>query len=189
MESFFAALGLAFVAEIGDKTQIVAMAFAARHSTRSVVAGLALAFAATNLLSVVAGALLGAALPTRWIGIVGGLLFIGFALWTLRGEPEADDTAGETVSADGRTALVTASAAVFVAELGDKTMLATATLAANGNPVTTWAGATLGMTLAGALGVFFGRVLGAHLPERVTRIGAACLFAGFGVALVVMSVW
>ena len=60
-----------------------------------------------------------------------------------------------------------------VAELGDKTMLATATLAARGNPVLVWIGATIGIFLAGALGVLLGRAVGARLPERVTRIGSS----------------
>jgi putative Ca2+/H+ antiporter (TMEM165/GDT1 family) len=76
---------------------------------------------------------------------------------------------------------------MFVAELGDKTMLATATLAAKGNPVLVWFGATVGIILAGALGVLLGRWFGARLPERVTRIGSAALFAVFGVGLIATS--
>ena len=77
---------------------------------------------------------------------------------------------------------------MFVAELGDKTMLATATLAAQGNPVLTWIGATVGICLAGAVGVLVGRSMGAHLPERAIRIGSAVLFAAFGIGLIVTNV-
>jgi putative Ca2+/H+ antiporter (TMEM165/GDT1 family) len=76
---------------------------------------------------------------------------------------------------------------MFVAELGDKTMLATATLAAQGTPVLVWVGATIGIVLSGALGVLLGRVFGARLPERATRIGSALLFAAFGLALIVTN--
>jgi Ca2+/H+ antiporter, TMEM165/GDT1 family len=62
-------------------------------------------------------------------------------------------------------------------------MLATGTLAARGNPALVWVGATVGITLAGLLGVLLGRAFGARLPERATRIGSAVLFAVFGVAL------
>lgn len=184
MESFFAALGLVFVAELGDKTQLVALGFGARHRLAPVLAGVVAAYATTNLLSVVVGGLLGAALPTRAIGLVGGVLFLGFAVWTLRSHDEDDDEVEET---GDRSVFWTVAVAMFVAELGDKTMLATATLAAQGNPVLVWFGATVGIVLSGTLGVLLGRWFGANLPERVTRIGSAVLFALFGVALIVTS--
>jgi putative Ca2+/H+ antiporter (TMEM165/GDT1 family) len=73
---------------------------------------------------------------------------------------------------------------MFVAELGDKTMLATATLAAQGNPVLVWIGATIGIILSGFVGVFVGRATGARLPERTLRYGSSLLFALFGVVLI-----
>jgi len=181
MESFFAALGLVFVAELGDKTQLVALGFGARHRLAPVLAGVVAAYATTNLLSVVVGGLLGAAFPTRAIGLVGGVLFLGFAVWTLRSGGEDDE---EVDDAGDRSVFWTVYAAMFVAELGDKTMLATATLAAQGNPVLVWFGATIGIVLSGTLGVLLGRWFGANLPERVTRIGSAVLFAGFGLVLI-----
>jgi Ca2+/H+ antiporter, TMEM165/GDT1 family len=80
--------------------------------------------------------------------------------------------------------VLSVAAAMFVAELGDKTMLATATLAAQGNPVLVWIGATVGIILSGFVGVFVGRATGARLPERAIRIGSSVLFAAFGVALI-----
>jgi len=188
MGSLFAAMGLVFVAELGDKTQLVALGFGARHRLAPVVLGVVAAYAATNLLSVVVGGLLGAALPTRAIGLAGGVMFLGFAAWTLRsGEPEEEGE--EDAAAGGSTRSIAASVAVamFVAELGDKTMLATATLAAKGDPVLVWIGATVGIIASGLLGVLLGRAFGARLPENVTRIGSAVLFAAFGVVLIFTS--
>jgi putative Ca2+/H+ antiporter (TMEM165/GDT1 family) len=185
VESLLAALGLVFVAELGDKTQLVALGFGARHRTGPVLVGVAVAYAATNLLSVVVGGLLGVALPTRAIGLVGGVLFLGFAAWTLR-NGDNDDADGAT-ALDHRSIVLSVASAMFVAELGDKTMLATATLAAQGHPVYTWIGATVGIILSGMLGVLLGRVFGARLPERVTRIASAVLFAAFGAALLVVN--
>ena len=162
MESLLAALGLVFVAELGDKTQLVALGFGARHRVAPVLAGVVTAY------------------------IAGGILFLGFAAWTLL----KDDEDGDEETADGtgdRNVVLTVATAMFVAELGDKTMLATATLAAQGNPVLVWVGATIGIILAGALGVLLGRWFGARLPERVTRIGSAVLFAVFGLALLVTN--
>lgn len=183
VQSVFAAAGLVFLAELGDKTQLVALGLGARHRLAPVLAGVALAYAATNLLSVIVGGLLGAALPTRAIGIGGGLLFLVFAAWTLRGAEDDDDDDEPRSQPQGRV-VVSVAAAMFVAELGDKTMLTTATLAAQGNPVLVWIGATLGIIASGALGVIIGRAGGARLPERAIRIGSACLFAAFGLALI-----
>jgi putative Ca2+/H+ antiporter (TMEM165/GDT1 family) len=203
MGSLLAALGLVFIAELGDKTQLVAMGFGARHRLAPVLLGITLAYAACNLLAVVVGGVLGAALPTRAIGLVGGVLFLGFAAWTLRGlawgtsaadeDAEADAEAEEIVEAAERGAasrgvVISVALAMFVAELGDKTQIATATLAAQGNPMLVWIGATVGIILSGALGVLVGRFFGARLPERVTQIGSAVLFAVFGLVLILTNV-
>jgi putative Ca2+/H+ antiporter (TMEM165/GDT1 family) len=182
VESLLAALGLVFVAELGDKTQLVALGFGARHRLAPVLTGVVIAYMATNLLSVVVGGLLGATLPTRAIGLGGGVLFLGFAAWTLWKDDADEDDEGAATN-QGSIILAVATA-MFVAELGDKTMLATATLAAQGNPVLVWIGATIGIILSGTLGVLLGRVFGARLPERATRIGSAVLFAVFGLALI-----
>jgi putative Ca2+/H+ antiporter (TMEM165/GDT1 family) len=186
MESFFAALGLVFIAELGDKTQLVALGFGARHRLAPVLGGVVAAYATTNLLSVVVGGLLGAAFPTRAIGLVGGVLFLGFAVWTLRSGGDEDDDEALDERGD-RSIFLTVYGAMFVAELGDKTMLATATLAAQGNPVLVWFGATIGIVLSGTLGVLLGRFFGARLPDRVTHIGSAILFAAFGLVLILTN--
>ncbi len=217
MSAFWSALAVVFVAELGDKTQLVALGFGARHRLSLVLAGMALAYLSTNLVSVVAGALLGATLPTRLVGVLGGALFVGFAARTLLDTEDADrgpahtaatddaddavardddPVAGRPVGAAGAPTATVAPArvvasvagAMFVAELGDKTMLATATLASTRSPVLVWAGATVGIFLAGALGAVAGRVVGARLPAHAVRVGAAGLFAVFGVALIVTSV-
>jgi putative Ca2+/H+ antiporter (TMEM165/GDT1 family) len=180
----FAALGLVFIAELGDKTQLVALGFGARHRLAPVLAGVVAAYAVTNLLSVVVGGLLGAAFPTRAIGLVGGVLFLGFAVWTLRSGDDDDEDGEAGATTDDRSVFWSVAVAMFVAELGDKTMLATATLAAQGNPVLVWIGATIGIILSGTLGVLLGRAFGARLPERATRIGSAVLFGVFGLVLI-----
>ncbi len=183
MGSLLAALAVVFVAELGDKTQLVALGFGARHRLAPVLAGVTCAYAATNLVSVVVGGVLGAALPTRTVGVVGGLLFCAFAVWTAldRDDDVEDAVAG---SASTRSIFWSVAGAMFVAEMGDKTMLATATLAARGDPVLVWIGATVGIAASGGLGVAVGRLAGSRLPLRATRLASAVLFAVFGVALV-----
>jgi putative Ca2+/H+ antiporter (TMEM165/GDT1 family) len=187
MESLFAALGLVFLAELGDKTQLVALSFGARHRLAPVLAGVAAGYAASNLLSVLIGGVLGAALPTRAIGIGGGLLFLGFAVRSYLGDEGESDVAdgdADRAASGARAIVVSVALAMFVAELGDKTMLATATLAAQGNPVLTWIGATIGICLSGAVGVLLGRTVGARLPERAIKLGSSLLFAVFGIVLI-----
>ncbi|MGH9191114.1 MAG: TMEM165/GDT1 family protein, partial [Acidimicrobiales bacterium] len=154
MQSLLASLGLVFVAELGDKTQLVALGFGARHRLGPVLVGMAIAYAVSNLLSVLVGGLLGVALPLRGIGLAGGLLFLGFAVWTLRGpdggaSDEAPGDGAGRVAIDHRSIVLSVASAMFLAELGDKTMLATATLAAQGSPIHTWVGATVGIILSG----------------------------------------
>jgi Ca2+/H+ antiporter, TMEM165/GDT1 family len=187
MGSMWAAMGLVFLAELGDKTQLVAMGLGARHKLAPVLIGVALAYAVTNLLSVVVGGVLGVALPTRALGIGGGVLFLGFALWNLRPEGDDEDEV-EALARPQRHVVLSVAAAMFVAELGDKTMLATATLAAQGNPVLVWIGATVGIILSGFVGVLVGRATGSRLPERTIRIGSSVLFAVFGVVLIATSI-
>lgn len=185
MRSLLAALGLVFVAELGDKTQLVALGMGARHRLAPVLAGVTLAYAASNLLSVVVGGLLGAALPSRALGIGGGVMFLLFAAWSLRNTDGDEGT--ETVTRQGHI-VMSVAVAMFVAELGDKTMLATATLASQGNPVLVWIGATIGITLSGAVGVLVGRATGTRLPERAIRIGSSVLFAVFGIVLIATNI-
>jgi Ca2+/H+ antiporter, TMEM165/GDT1 family len=198
MSSLFAALGIVFLAELGDKTQLVALGFGARFRLSTVLAGVALGYMASMLLSVVIGGLLGATLPTNAISIGGGVLFLAFAVWTLRSSDEdepADDLAATVVDDDSDGVVVSnprialsIAVAMFAAELGDKTMLATATLAAKGNPVLVWIGASIGIMLAGTVGVVVGRWLGDRLPERLIRIGSSVLFFVFGVVLIVTGI-
>lgn len=185
-------MGLVFLAELGDKTQLVALSFGARYRLGPVLVGVALAYMATNLVSVVIGALLGAALPTRAIGLAGGVLFLVFAWRTWRegdsGDAEATgDDQGVELPRQRHSVVLSVAAAMFVAEFGDKTMLATATLAAKGNPVLVWIGATVGIIAAGMLGAVVGKVVGARLPERALRIGSTAIFAIFGAVLIITS--
>jgi putative Ca2+/H+ antiporter (TMEM165/GDT1 family) len=183
-----------FVAELGDKTQLVALGFGARYRLSWVLTGIGLAYVATNLLSVSIGALLGAVVPDTAVRLVGGVLFIGFAAWTLRdtGDEGADlqgPTEATVASGQSPTRVVGGVAvAMFIAELGDKTMLATATLASTQNPVLVWVGATAGIFLAGALGAIVGRAIGDRIAQRWVRIGSAVLFAVFGVALIASAI-
>jgi putative Ca2+/H+ antiporter (TMEM165/GDT1 family) len=171
--------GVIFVAELGDKSQLMALTFATRYRMAPVLAGITIATAVVHLVSVAVGHGLGAALPTRWISLAAALAFFGFAAWTLRGDTLSEDEQGRARRGT-RSAIIAVGVSFFLAELGDKTMLATITLATRHGWVGTWIGSTVGMVAADALAIVVGRQLGRHLPERAVRYGAAGLFALFG---------
>jgi len=174
--------GIIFVAELGDKSQLMALTFAARYKAVPILIGITIATALVHGCSVMLGAALGVALPTKAISIVGGLAFLGFAGWTLRGDRLSDDEA-EKANRLPRSAVVAAAGAFFLAELGDKTMLATITLATTEGLFGTWLGSTVGMVAADGLAIVVGQQLGQRLPERTIRIGASVLFVIFGLLL------
>jgi putative Ca2+/H+ antiporter (TMEM165/GDT1 family) len=162
------------VAEMGDKTQLVALAFATRYRTSIVITGVLIATLAVHLFSVLLGEAAGLALPVFWINILAGLAFIGFGLWTLRGDELADE---DELSSARFGPLLTVVTTFFLAELGDKTMLATVTIASQQQSfVGVWLGSTIGMVLADSIAIIAGKLLGKRLPDRLIKYGAALLF-------------
>ncbi|HWJ11458.1 MAG TPA: TMEM165/GDT1 family protein [Nocardioides sp.] len=186
MTAFLLSTAVIFVAELGDKSQLMAMTFAARYRARDVLLGITAATALVHLASVAIGALIGDAFADYQgtIAIVAGVAFLLFALWTLRGDELTDEEADKARNATG-AAILAVGVAFFLAELGDKTMLATITLATQEGWLGTWLGSTVGMVAADALAIGVGAVLGRRLPEKVVAYGAAALFALFGVLLIV----
>ncbi|PZG50327.1 hypothetical protein C1I98_10875 [Spongiactinospora gelatinilytica] len=183
MEAFWISLVVIFVAELGDKSQLMAMTFATRFKAWPVLAGITIATTVVHLLSVAVGGLVGDLLPTTAIAVVAGIAFLGFAAWTLRGDELTEEESGKAARTT-RSALIAVTVAFFLSELGDKTMLATITLATQHGWLGTWIGSTVGMVAADALAIVVGRMLGRHLPEKVIRYGAAAAFAVFGVVLI-----
>jgi putative Ca2+/H+ antiporter (TMEM165/GDT1 family) len=173
-----AAFAVVFLAELGDKTQLVALTLAAQHRAARVLVALVAAIAVLQTLSVTAGALVSRALPDRAIAVAAGLLFLGFAVWTWRSREELD---GEE-SATGRSGLVGAATAFFLAELGDKTMLTTAGLAADHGAVPVWFGSFGAMVASTALAVLVGRSLTSRVSPVLLRSLGAAAFAVVGVA-------
>ena len=192
MLPFLAAVALAFgaifVAEFGDKSQLLILAFATRYAARPVVLGLVAAAAFIQGISVLVGAVAGAALPTTAVAVISGIAFLAVAAWTLRGDDDDEDAEADAAG-DRRLVgigLVLAVAGAFIlSELGDKTMLATFALAATQGALPTWVGSTAGEVAANLVAVAVGRQVGHRLPRRTVRIGSAALFALAGVIVLV----
>ncbi|MEI5675580.1 MULTISPECIES: TMEM165/GDT1 family protein [unclassified Nocardioides] len=188
MEAFLISTAVIFVAELGDKSQLMAMTFAARYKARDVIIGITVATAIVHLASVGIGYWIGDAFADSQdvINIVAGIAFLGFAAWTLRGDELTEDEAEKARKSQG-AAILAVGLAFFLAELGDKTMLATITLATHEGWFGTWIGSTVGMVAADALAIVVGAVLGKRLPEKAIKYGAAAAFVVFGVLLILQG--
>ena len=181
------AVGLSFVvvllAELGDKSQLMTLAFAARYRARTVLVAVGIAALLVTGLAVLVGSVLGSFVPSHVVAVAAGIVFLVFAAWTLRGDDRT--AAGEAAPVGtSRRAILAIASAFVLAEIGDKTMLAIVTLAATEDPVGTWLGSSFGMLAADALAIAAGAFLGSRLPERAIRAIAAMAFAVFGVILV-----
>ena len=188
MDGFWVAFGVIFVAELGDKSQLMALAFSTRFSAWRVLIGITIATAITHAISVGIGEVVGNNIPTRWLNLAAGLAFLGFAWWTWRGDTldEDDEAAAARVGRSGAwRAILAIGVTFFLAEMGDKTMLATITLATKQPWFAVWLGSTIGMVAADALAIVVGQQLGSRLPERAIRIGATLAFVVFGALLLV----
>ena len=173
-DPFTLSLFFVFAAEMGDKTQLVALAFATRYATQTVLLGVFGATLLVHLFSVGLGEIVGLTIPVFWVRVLAGVAFIAFGLWTLRGDELSDD---DRFTEPRWGPLLTVGTTFFLAELGDKTMLMTITLASQHQSfVGVWLGSTLGMVVADGLAIMVGRVVGAQLPERLIKLGAAAIF-------------
>ncbi|MDP0400045.1 TMEM165/GDT1 family protein [Tsukamurella strandjordii] len=179
LNALLVSFAVVFVAELGDKSQLMAMTFAAKFKWWIVLAGITLSTAVVHIASVGIGYALGSSIPTQLITAIAGISMLAFAFWTWRGDALSDD---ESTTADRvtRSVFLAVTSAFFLAELGDKTMLATVTLTTQYNWFGVWLGSTVGMVAADALAIAVGAVLGSKLPERAVAIGATILFFAFG---------
>jgi len=178
------AFGAVFLAEFGDKSQLLILAFATRYPWRPVVLGVVIAAALIQGLSVAVGAVVGTILPPQLVSVIAGLAFLGVAAWTLlAGEDDETevDAASERRTGIGLVALVAGT--FIVAELGDKTMLATFALAASQGALATWIGSTAGEVAANLIAIAVGRQLGLRISPRGIRLGSAALFAAAGLVV------
>ncbi len=180
---FFTTFGIIFLAELGDKTQLTAMTLAVKLPWKRVFLGIAAAFALLNLGAVALGRLLFDLLPLFWIGLLSAGLFLFFGVTTLLGQgfDKAEEEAGEKKFGE-RGAFITSFLMIFLAEMGDKTQLVTASLAARHDaPMTVFCASTLPLWCVSLLGIFAGRQLNRFLPLSWIHKGAGVIFILFGV--------
>ena len=182
MQALWTSALLVALAEIGDKTQLLSFVLAAKlRRPYAIMAGILVATLLNHALAGSLGVWLASLVAPQTLNWIVGLSFIGFGLWTLR-----PDTLGNDPRLLGAGAFVTTTIAFFLAEMGDKTQLATVALAARFHDLT-WVvlGTTLGMMVANVPAVIVGEKLAHRVPMKLVRWLAATLFIALGLATLI----
>jgi Ca2+/H+ antiporter, TMEM165/GDT1 family len=181
----FSTFGIIFLAELGDKTQLTAMALAVRFPWKRTFIGIAAAFALLNVAAVALGKILFVFLPIFWIKMASAGLFLFFGIATLRGNECDGEDEGKGKNPTARGAIATSFLMILIAELGDKTQLVTASLAAQHDaPLEVFAGSTLALWSVSLLGIFVGRKLTRIIPLSYIHKAAGSIFIIFGAAII-----
>ena len=185
MEAFLLSTGIVALAEMGDKTQLLSLVLAARFRRPwPILGGILIATLANHALAGAVGASVTAWLGPQWLRWILAGSFIAMAAWMLVPDKLDDDDAPDAPDAPRHSVLVTTVIAFFLAEMGDKTQVATVMLAAQ---YQTWfavvAGTTLGMMLANAPVVWLGERVMRRVPVRAVHSVSALIFLGLGLAI------
>lgn len=183
MDAFLASTLAVAVAEIGDKTQLLSLFLVARYAKRlPIILGIFVATILNHALSALLGAWIAEWIPEAWLPWILAVSFVAIALWLLI--PDKDDSDDSAFL--GMGAFMATTVMFFLAEIGDKTQIATVVLAAR-YAETFWVivGTTVGMLLANIPVIMAGKWLMDRLPLATARIGASILF----VILAVVTLW
>lgn len=176
LAEFIKALSLVFIAEMGDKTQIIAMTFATQFTVKQVLTGVALGVIGNHGLAILLGSLLGTMLPLDIIQLLAGALFVFFGYNSLRSgkDDEIDDKRS-------MNPIMAVALAFFVGELGDKTQLTALALSAEALfPLVILLGTTAGMIATSGIGIFVGSRIGRRIPENTLKAISSIVFVAFG---------
>jgi Ca2+/H+ antiporter, TMEM165/GDT1 family len=177
LAAFAAVFTLVVLAELGDKTQLVAMTFAAKYSPYKVLFAVFLGTIANFVIVIALGQALSEIVPLEAISLAASFAFIGFGLWTLREEKTGD----EKLKLSRFGVVATVAMTFFVAEMGDKTQLATLSLAVQyQSPVSVLLGATLAMLVADGVGIVVGVVFCRRIPKRALKWLSGVIFVLVG---------
>ena len=178
MVIFSTAFIMVVLAEMGDKTQLLAMAFAAKYPWKKVMLGVLFATLLNHFVAIAAGIYLNTLVPQHIVEIVASVAFIVFGLWILK-----DDELGNEAEKNRFSIFWTVAIAFFLAEMGDKTQLATVALSAQigSDLLTILIGTTAGMLVADGIGIALGAALHKYVPDRVVKKIASGIFILFGI--------
>lgn len=165
-----------FFAEMGDKSQMLAMAFASKYKIKYVIVGMLVGILLNHILAVFLGQVIGQMIPLEYVSIGAGMLFLIFGFWSLSLDEEIEEDKPFNFGP-----ILAVSIAFFIGELGDKTQLATFTLASDASyPMLVLIGTVSGMMVVGMLGIYIGMKMGAKVPEELMKLISGTVFVVFG---------
>jgi len=198
--SWFVPLSVAFVviflAELGDKTQLITISFASKYPRLPVFLGVFLAMSIVTIIGVAVGAVLVSIIPIQTVKVLSGLIFIGFGVWTLISKEEGlDEGEGEIETSKYQEfkkgkVFSTAFLMTALAEFGDKTQLAAIALTAQyGEPLSVYIGAVLAFAVIVGIGVVLGRKISEKVESKWIEMGSGILFIVLGIVFIVEALF
>ena len=174
----FLTFALIVAAEMGDKSQLVCMALAAKYKARLVFLAAVSAFVVLNLAAVIFGATLAHFIPMFWVNMIAAIMFAIFAIQSLFYDDEEEEA---DAVIDSRRIFISIFSLIMFAELGDKTQLAVAALSSTHSPVMVWLGATLALAFTSFIAVYVGKRWLMKVPMHTLNKGSGILFLIFSV--------
>ncbi len=187
IKEFIQAFLLVFLAEMGDKSQLLAITFATRYPLKKVLIGMLAGALLNDGLAVMLGRLVSGFVPMKTIQMIAGFAFLLFAFWSLRVEEGGEAESGSQKFQLGP--VLTVATAYFIGEFGDKTQLTAIALASDADaPLAILAGTVSGMIGAGGIGIFIGKKLGDKIPEMALKLASTAIFLFFGISKLAESI-
>ena len=178
---FMKVLFTQFIAEMGDKTQLILVAMTSKFKLKDILLGTGVAILVLNGLAVLAGGLVSTVVPTWLIRLIAGAAFLFFAATTLKGDDDEEENVKDRKI---KFAPLSVFCTFFVAELGDKTQLTAITFGANEGlsaAVVVWLACSLGLFAADVIGLLIGYLLKSKAPEGILNTVAFFIFSIFGI--------
>ena len=177
LQDFLKAFSLILCAEMGDKTQIIALTFATMYRMKDILCGVALGAGLNHVIAIALGVMLTKFISLDFLQLIAGVVFIIFAILSISCEEEED----ESDSKKKLGPIFTVALAFFIGELGDKTQISALTLSLDSNyPLFILLGTTSGMIVTSLLGIIIGGKLGKKIPEFHLKVLAFVIFLVFG---------
>lgn len=187
MKDLFFAFLTVFIAEMGDKTQLLALAFSTKYKMKQVLIGVLLGSFLNHGIAIVFASIIAKYAPISRLKIATALMFITFGLFSLKLDYDDEEETEQRVSPYGP--ILTVAGAFFLGELGDKTQLAAMTVAIQSSfPFLVLLGTTFAMVAVSLIGIIVGKLLGKKIPEVTMKFVAAGIFLIFGFAGLIANV-